>query len=302
MSPLRALLALVAFGLLAALLYVGVSVMGRGARPPIGETKSVSSDGLRIAYHEHGAGETVVLLASLARPTSDFNELATALAREGYRTLAIESRGIGGSEGGGPLPEPTLHDLAGDVAAVLDASDLPPGERVHLVGHAFGNRVARTTAADHPERVQSVALVAAGGGAPIPLPIQRALLGSCLSFLPRSIHESALRRAFFAARSEIPDYWRVGWTYWGGMAQIAAARATPSEDFWSAGEAPLLVIQADDDTIAPPEDAGFPLRDQFPDRVTLVRVPNAGHALLPEQPAVIEQSLLAFLRRHPTRR
>ncbi len=33
----------------------------------------------------------------------------------------------------------TVHDLAADVAGVLEAMDCGPA---HLVGHAFGNRIA----------------------------------------------------------------------------------------------------------------------------------------------------------------
>jgi pimeloyl-ACP methyl ester carboxylesterase len=34
---------------------------------------------------------------------------------------------------------------------------------VHILGHAFGNRIARCLAADHPAMVRGVILVAAGG-------------------------------------------------------------------------------------------------------------------------------------------
>jgi pimeloyl-ACP methyl ester carboxylesterase len=46
------------------------------------------------------------------------------------------------------------------VAGVLEALDCGPA---HLVGHAFGNRVARCLAVDRPSLVRSVTLLAAGG-------------------------------------------------------------------------------------------------------------------------------------------
>ena len=294
-------LSAVATVFLAVCLYVGLCLGGLGTRAAIGEARSAWSDSVHVEYHDHGAGETVVLLASLARPASDWNELAAALARAGYRTLAVESRGIGNTDGGGPFQALTLHDLARDVDAVLSASAPHAGDRVHVIGHAFGNRVARTFATDFPSRVRSVTLVAAGGREPIPPEIERALLFSTLSFLPEATHEQALRIAFFAPPSAIPDHWRMGWWLWGGMAQIAAAQSTPSDEFWAGGEAPMLVVQAEDDTIAPPQDAGLPLKFEFPDRVTLVGVPDAGHALLPEQPARIESAVLGFLAQHRDR-
>jgi pimeloyl-ACP methyl ester carboxylesterase len=53
-----------------------------------------------------------------------------------------------------------LHDLAGDVAGVIKAIGCGP---VHLIGHAFGNRIARCLAVDQPSLVRSVTLLAAGG-------------------------------------------------------------------------------------------------------------------------------------------
>src|SRR4051794_41857316 len=67
-------------------------------------------------------------------------------------------RGVGGSRGS--LDGATLHDLAGDVAGVIKAIGCGPA---HLVGHAFGNRIARCLAVDQPPLVRSVTLLAAGG-------------------------------------------------------------------------------------------------------------------------------------------
>ena len=287
--------AVLVLGVVAAALaaFVGLSIKGRGTRPALGTARQATCDGLRIVYYEAGDGPAVVLLASWARPASDFNELATALHEAGYRTLAVESRGIGGSGGGGQGQETALHDLARDVVAVLDASEV--GAPVHLVGHAFGNQVARTFASDFPERALSVALVAAGGRAKVSGTLTTALLHASLTFMPPSFRERALRFAFFAPGSEIPDYWMTGWSLWGGLAQNKAARNKRPEEFWGAGNVPILVLQAEDDRVAPASEAGIPLREEFPDRVTLVNVPKAGHALLPEQPETIARALVSFL-------
>lgn len=63
----------------------------------------------------------------------------------------------------------------------------------------------------------------------------------------------------------------------------------------------MLVLQAQDDLIAPPKDAGELLKANYGSRVTLVPVPPAGHVLLPEQPSAIAQAVLTFLREHPAR-
>jgi pimeloyl-ACP methyl ester carboxylesterase len=295
---MRRALLLFALAALAATLFVAASLTGRGTRTALGTPSEAAGPAGRVVYYDgEGAGAVVVLLASWARPASDFNELADALSRGGLRTLAVESRGIGGSQGGGPGSETTLRDLADDVRAVLAAAAVPRDQPVHVLGHAFGNRVARRFAAAFPERTRSVVLVAAGGGGPLPAPLTRALFVSSLSFLPWSLREPELRRAFFAPQSDIPAHWRTGWCLWGGLAQDSAVRSARPEDFWSAGgRVPMLVIQAEQDVIAPAEQAGLRLKAEFPERVSLVRVPAAGHALLPEQPERIERAVLAFLR------
>jgi hypothetical protein len=85
-----------------------------------------------------GVGATVVLLANAGCSTGYFDHLACALVTGGFQTISINMRGVGGSSGF--LDGVTLHDLARDVAGVIKAIGCGPA---HLVGHAFGNRIAR---------------------------------------------------------------------------------------------------------------------------------------------------------------
>ncbi|WZB75103.1 alpha/beta fold hydrolase [Achromobacter insuavis] len=97
-----------------------------------------------------------MLLPSRGRGQEDFDDLAARLAQAGYRVLRPEPRGIGGSSG--PMKDITLHDLGNDMAAVIrDVAKQP----VVMIGHAFGNWVARTTGVDHPDLVRGVVIVAA---------------------------------------------------------------------------------------------------------------------------------------------
>jgi len=143
-------------------------VFPRPARAPVGELAfaeigSESSGAGHIAYYASGEGARVVLLASLGRSISDFNELAAALNADGWRTVAVESRAVGRSSYDREGAPYTLYDLAGDVEAALIADGAAPDEQVAVIGHAFGNRVARAFASQHPERVSRLVLVASGG-------------------------------------------------------------------------------------------------------------------------------------------
>ena len=251
------------------------------ARAGVGEQRSVERAGRRIGYRVRGNGPPVVLLASLGREASDFNELTAALAPQ-QRTIAIDPPGIGLSE----LPgEPvTLFDLADDVRAVIAAEATMP---VALIGHAFGNRLARATATRHTDAVEQLVLIAAGGKHPIPGPAHDALFACFNPDLPPDEHREKVAYAFFAEGNRIPHHWRVGWHPATATVQAAAVRATPVEQWWAGGGLPMLVLQGDADRIAPRADSADVLVAEFPDRVRVALVERAGHALLPEQPRTI---------------
>lgn len=233
-------------------------------------------------------GTPVVMLASLGRPGSDFDEVATALGRAGCRVTLPEPRGIGGSEG--PMEGLTLHDLAEDVAAVIESEAAAP---VTLAGHAFGNRLARTAAADHPMLVSRLVLLACGGLTEIPEKALKALVGCFDEKLSPQDHIECVRYGFFAEGNE-PEVWRGGWYAPVMLMQSSAVRRTPVEDWWEAGGQKMLVVQAMEDAIALPANA-HDLKARLGERVTLVELPNAGHAMLPEQPQKIVQAIRAYL-------
>lgn len=96
-----------------------------------------------------GTGQPAVLaLPGWMRRRSDF-----AATLEGLDALALDLPGFGGSS---PEP-PEPMGAAGYAAAVAPALEAC-GERVVLLGHSFGGRVAVHLAADHPEKVAALVL------------------------------------------------------------------------------------------------------------------------------------------------
>lgn len=235
-----------------------------------------------------GAGPSIVMLASLGRSGDDFDEVAAKLASAGYRVTLPEPRGIGGSEG--PTEGLTLHDLAEDVAHIIQHVAQAP---VALAGHAFGNRLARTTAADFPKLVSKVILLACGGLIEMPEKARKALIGCFDETLSPEAHIECVRYGFFAKRND-PEVWRDGWYPKVMLMQSSAVRRTPVEDWWAAGGQKMLVVQALEDAIALPANA-HDLKRRLGDRATLVELPHAGHAMLPEQPDLIADAITSFL-------
>jgi pimeloyl-ACP methyl ester carboxylesterase len=289
-----------------ALGFVGRSLSERGSDPELevitagmqdvheagGFRRSTTVEGPAgpIEVWEYGDGPPVVMLPSLGRGASDFDDLAQRLARAGYHAIHPEPRGIGGSTG--ELAGLTMADLAADVAAVIHALTT---EAVTVIGHAFGNRVARMTATDYPHLVDSVVLLCCGGLVQPAAEHSDALLRVFDSDLPTAEHLAAVGKAFFSPDND-PEVWSDGWHGAVAAAQGAATAAQPVEYWWGAGGKALFVVQPADDVMAVAENA-HRICEEFGERVSMVMVPRAGHALLPEQPAAVEVALRTWLTR-----
>ena len=115
------------------------------------------------------------------------------------------------------------------------------------------------------------------------------------SALSREDRLTAIRKIFFAAGNDVPRTWEEGWYFEVARAQRASDARTSLKEWWAGGSAPMLVVQGTEDVVALPENAKR-LAAEFPERVTLVEIPHAGHALLPEQPEQVERAILAYLR------
>jgi pimeloyl-ACP methyl ester carboxylesterase len=231
------------------------------------------------------------MIASLGRPASDFDDLSARLVKAGYRTIRYDASGIGRSTG--PMKGISLADLSADAAAVVEANG---GGPVVVLGHAFGQRVARMLATDRPDLVKSVIMVAAGGKAPMLPGAREALFNTFRTDLSDEAHLQAVKLAFFAPGND-PAVWRNGWYPATAAMQIEATGATRVDHWWGAGNAPILVVQGLQDAVAPPEN-GRALKQEFGTRVELVEMDGAGHALLPEQPERLAKAVIDFLGRH----
>ena len=251
----------------------------------------VRYDDVAIDVIVEGRGATIVLLPSLARDSEDYDEVAEGLAAAGLRVLRPQPRGIGGSTG--PMSGVSLHDFARDVAEVIAALG---GGRAVVVGHAFGNWVARMTAVDYPDLVRGV-VIAAAASKSYSAELSAAVTTAGDLTLSDQERLAALRFAFFAPGND-PTVWLSGWFPGVRASQRAAAAATRQEEWWSGGTVPLLDLQAERDPFKPPEKRNE-MKDEFGDRVTVAVIPDASHALIPEQPRAVVNALTAWIASLP---
>lgn len=251
--------------------------------------RKIEVAGASLECSFYGSGTPVVVLANAGCSTGYFEDLAHVLAAGGLQTIAINMRGVGGSSGS--LHGISVHDLAADVAGVLDALDCGPA---HLVGHAFGNRIARCLAVDRPALVRSVTLLAAGGLIGPATPLGTAFRNATDVKMNGSDCVTVLGARWLSPASDPKILAQVECWPAVHLAHLAASREVALEEWWGAGTAPLLVIQGLDDIAAPPGN-GHALRDQFGERVRVIDLPRAGHFMLLEQPEAVSRAVAEFV-------
>ena len=117
-------------------------------------TKTVSVNGVTLAYREQGAGEPVVLVhgASDLR-IWDHQEAAVA---DAFRCIAYSRRYARPNADIEPGVDDQMLPHVEDLAALLNALGAAPA---HLVGHSWGGFVALLTAIRHRNLVRSLVLV-----------------------------------------------------------------------------------------------------------------------------------------------
>jgi pimeloyl-ACP methyl ester carboxylesterase len=254
-------------------------------------THIIEHDDVRIEVRSEGSGPPVILLPSLGRGAEDFDDLRTRIAAAGFCVFTPQPRGLGKSRG--PMQHITLHDYAKDMAAIIKANGGAPAV---IAGHAFGNFIARTTAADYPHLVKAVILIAATHLWPLPPEIRQSIHDSHITAQPEQ-QLRALKHAFFAPGNDAA-VWLDGWNEAVMHAERAATEATPKPEWWGAGDAPVLDIIPENDIMTPPETRNAYRDEMGAHRVTTTLIPRAGHALLPEQPLAVAEAIIHYLHYH----
>lgn len=115
-------------------------------------------NGIRLAYRrclpttEDSPKGTVVLLHGFPQTSYQFRHVLPMMAAEGYRCIAPDYRGAGGSSR--PNTGFDKATMADDIVQLLARLGMKEG--VHLLGHDIGGMVAFAFAQRHPKLLKSV--------------------------------------------------------------------------------------------------------------------------------------------------
>ncbi len=121
----------------------------------------VDAGGSELYYERAGSGEPLLLIQGMSATHRAWGRDFLAPLKESFDCIVFDNRGMGLS-GEARMPFSTA-DMAGDVAALLDALEI---ERLHVLGISMGGMIAQELALAHPNRIRSLSLGATYCGGP----------------------------------------------------------------------------------------------------------------------------------------
>ncbi|MEO6027769.1 MAG: alpha/beta fold hydrolase [Candidatus Binatia bacterium] len=256
----------------------------------------VSANGIQLHYEQTGeTGPLVVLTHGLGSRLDFFAPHVEALAAR-HRVLRWDLRGAGRSDKPAGPYDPTL--FARDLAALLDALGEPSA---YIVGHSGGGVVAQRFALDFPERALGLVLASTSSevGPKATAAWNRladAIERTGFGLGGRDPDPRGFGPAFAAAHPEIVRRLAEETRENDPVAYAASARAFGSYNWTEELDrvrVPTLIVQGLADQMTPP--GGSVILSRRIPRSRLLMVPDAGHNLPVEMPALFTAAVLSFL-------
>jgi pimeloyl-ACP methyl ester carboxylesterase len=259
-------------------------------------------NGVKLHWRESGAGDDVVLFIHGFPFRSTMWGPQLEAVPEGWRFIAPDLRGFGGSEAGA---EPFSMDLfADDIIALLDHLNI---EQVVICGLSMGGYVALSIAERYPHRMRAVVLVATRASADNPearkgryeLAARTRAQGSMA--VVESMMPKLVSGATQIHRPEVADFVRVMMQTTNAevMARTLEAMATRNDyrDKLHLINVAAAVVRGDQDEIITREEMDFLARQVRGAKYDLI--PNVAHLPNLEAPDVFNKLLSTFLRSLP---
>lgn len=278
-------------------------------------------NGVDLATVDEGAGEAVVFIHGFPELAYSWRHQVPVLAAGGFRAIAYDQRGYGGSSKPEDVEAYGLRNLVADAIGLLDVLGI---ERATFVGHDWGSIVVWAAALLHPDRVDRIVSLNVPyrghcAGFPSTEVIREHLadrFGYVLAFQEVGITEAAFDsdpdawlRTIYRGIAADPGFmtdgdfavYRDAFTRGGlfgplGPYRNIDANAAATKHL---ANAPItqrvLMLTADRDPILPPT-AADGMRRWVPN-LEVVPITDSGHWTQQEQPEQVNEALMRFLRR-----
>lgn len=289
----------------------------QGARAAAARDGFADVNGVRLHYVEEGKGPLILFLHGFPEFWYAWKDLLPELGRD-RRAVALDMRGYNLSSRPEAVDAYGIPVLVEDVRALAEQLD---AERFVLVGHDWGGVVAWAFAAAHPELLEKLVII----NAPHPAVFARELANNpeqqkasaYFNLFTSQAAEATLGQNDCAAlqqfvlgtwangsdRQKYLEFWRTGLT--GGLNYYRAARlkspvggekadTTGLQAVPGTIEVPTLVIWGEKDVALLL--GNLDGLDEYVRNLQIVRVPEAGHWIVHEQPAKVIDAMRLFLR------
>lgn len=116
-----------------------------------------------IDVYPEGAEKAIFFMHGYAGCAETWEKQINHFAHQ-YRVIVPDLRGHGQSDA--PFTQYTMPELVADINAIANSLKLP--DKFVLVGHSFGGSICIEYAIAHPERLESLILIATAGEYPLP--------------------------------------------------------------------------------------------------------------------------------------
>ena len=270
-------------------------------------TFAKAQDGTQLYYKDWGKGRPVVLLHGWPLTGDTFDDVAVALADQGFRSIIPDRRGFGRS--GQPWTGYDYDTFSDDVAAILD--DAKISEPVALVGFSMGGGEVARFQTKYPGRTSAAVLISAV----VPYMLNT---GDNPHGVPQATFDEMTagmkkdRAEFF--RSFFKDFFGVGvmrhpvseavlddafrQTMMAGLRPtLAAAQAFATTDFrpdLASFKSPTLIIHGTDDKTVPIDATARETAKALPD-AKLIEYDGSAHGLFASDKERLISDLVSFL-------
>ena len=117
------------------------------------QIRTIESNGIELRIAEAGEGPLVILVHGWPESWFSWRYQLQALALAGYRAVAPDMRGYGGSTNPDEIEDYNILQLTADVVGIVDALN---EESATLVGHDWGAPIVWQTALLYPEIINAV--------------------------------------------------------------------------------------------------------------------------------------------------
>ncbi len=263
------------------------------------EEAFIQVNGRQVRYAKIGEkGPLIFILHGWPSSLESWQEVGTGLALAGFQVVIPDFPGFGQSQ---EPPRPWhIQDyafwLSAFVLKVKSQLSMLDDNKVIVVGHSFGGRVAIQFAAAHSEELSKLVLVAAAGIKKKTLPILKYIsqLGKAIFSLPLlCVFKPLFRKVFYKFIVGTTDYINAKGVMQETFKNVVKEDLSP---LLSQIKTPTLLIWGSKDKKTPLEEGkkmSFEIRNS---KLEIIR--RAGHSPNKEVPELLVQKVLDFLL-HP---